>query len=76
MANDYKEMNRIIDVLEVGRSLIRDREVTQTNGERPLVEKFKIFGRTIENKLTKSGDATNISSRLEDFLICRCIIDT
>lgn len=67
MANDYKEMNRIIDVLEVGRSLIRDREVTQTNGERPLVEKFKIFGRTIENKLTKSGDATNISSRLEDF---------
>ena len=67
MANDYDEMNKVIDVLELGRDLLRERQVTQTQGGKPLVEKFKAVGRKVESKLTKKGEATRFIKRLNDF---------
>ena len=67
MANDYAEMNKIIDTLELGRDLLREREVVQTSGGKQLVEKYKVLGRKIESKLTKSGEATNAMERLNNF---------
>ena len=67
MANDYDEMNKVIDVLELGRDLLRERQVTQTQGGKPLVEKFKAVGRKVESKLTKKGEATRFIQRLNDF---------
>ena len=67
MANDYDEMNKVIDVLELGRDLLRERQVTQTQGGKPLVEKFKAVGRKVESKLTKEGEATRFVQRLNDF---------
>lgn len=67
MANDFKEMNKIIDVLELGRDLLREREIVQTRGNKPLVEKFKLMGRKVESTLTKSGDKTRFMQRLNDF---------
>ena len=67
MANDYDEMNKVIDVLELGRDLLRERQVTQTQGGKPLVEKFKAVGRKVESKLTKEGEATRFIQRLNDF---------
>lgn len=67
MANDYNEMNKIIDVLEVGRDILRERQVVQVSGGKPMVEKFKALGRKVENKLTKSGDQTRFMERLNDF---------
>lgn len=67
MANDYGEMNKVIDVLELGRDLLRERQVVQTQGGNQLVEKFKIAGRTVEQKLTKSDEATRFMERLNDF---------
>lgn len=67
MANDFEEMNKIIDVLELGRDLIREREVIQTQGGKPLMERFKIVGRKVENVLTKSGEGTKAVDRLNDF---------
>lgn len=67
MALDYAEMNKVIDVLELGRDLLREREVTQTQGGRPMVEKFKAVGRTVESKLTKKGEETYFLQRLNDF---------
>ena len=32
MANDFDEMNKVIDVLELGRDLLRERQVIQTQG--------------------------------------------
>lgn len=67
MAVDFDEMNKVIDVLELGRDVMREREVVQTQGEKPLVERFKIMGRKIENKLTKEGASTRTMQRLDDF---------
>lgn len=67
MANDFDEMNKVIDVLELGRDLLRERQVIQTQGGKPLVEKFKAVGRKVESKLTKEGEATRFAQRLNDF---------
>lgn len=67
MANDFDEMNKVIDVLELGRDLLRERQVTQTQGGKPLVERFKAVGRKVESKLTKEGEATRFIQRLNDF---------
>ena len=67
MANDFDEMNKVIDVLELGRDLLRERQVIQTQGGKPLVEKFKAIGRRVESKLTKEGEATRFIQRLNDF---------
>lgn len=67
MANNFHEMNRIIDVLELGRDILRKRKIEQTSGGNPLVEKFAILGKKIESTLTKSGDETRFMQRLNDF---------
>ena len=67
MANDFDEMNKVIDVLELGRDLLRERQITQTQGGKPLVEKFKAVGRKVESNLTKEGEATRFIQRLNDF---------
>lgn len=67
MANDFNEMNKIIDVLELGRDMLKEREIIQTRGGKPLVEKFKSVGRRVESTLTKSGDETRFMQRLNDF---------
>lgn len=67
MANDFDEMNKVIDVLELGRDLLRERQIIQTQGGKPLIEKFKTIGREVESKLTKEGEATRFIQRLNDF---------
>jgi hypothetical protein len=67
MANDYNQLSQIVDILEVGRDILRGREVTQTQGDKELVEKFRVDGRKIVNKLTKSGDKTQFMQRINDF---------
>nr|DAG94161.1 MAG TPA: hypothetical protein [Crassvirales sp.] len=67
MANDFDEMNKVIDVLEVGRDILRERQITQTSGGKPMVEKFKAVGRKVESKLTKTGDKSRFMERLNDF---------
>lgn len=67
MANDFNEMNKVIDVLELGRDMLREREAIQTRGGKPIVEKFQIAGRKIEKALTRSGDKSRLIERLDDF---------
>lgn len=67
MANDFNEMNKVIDVLELGRDMLKEREIIQKRGGKPLVEKFKSVGRKVESTLTKSGDETKFMQRLNDF---------
>ena len=67
MVYDFDEMNKVIDVLELGRDLLREREIIQTQGGKPLIESFKSMGRKVENSLTKEGDSTKFMQRLNDF---------
>ena len=67
MANEYDEMGKVIDVLELGRDLMRQRQVIETSGGLHLQENIEVLGRKIESKLTKEGIQSNIMNRLEDF---------
>ena len=70
MANDFNEMNKVIDVLELGRDIIRDPDlykIKKTRGGKPLVEKFNILGRKVENIVTKESGERRIVERLNDF---------
>lgn len=68
MANDFNEMNKVIDVLELGRDMLRDNlEINKTRGGKPLVESFKSMGRTVENRVIKGKDDRRIIQRLNDF---------
>jgi hypothetical protein len=61
-------MNKVIDVLELGRDMLRDNlEIGKTRGGKPLVEKFKSIGRTVESKVIKGKDDRRIIQRLNDF---------
>ena len=68
MANDYNAMNEVIDALEVGRLLLAERKVTQTEGKRPKIERFEVLGRDISNALTKRGGEALFFQKLDTFL--------
>lgn len=67
MAVNYNEMNKVIDILELTRDLVKDRAVQQYSGDKELKETFKIVHKIFENKFTKKGNETNISHRLDDY---------
>lgn len=67
MVHDFNEMNRVIDTLELGRDILRERQIIQTQGDKQLVEKFKSIGRTVESKLIKKGEQSKFMDRLNDF---------
>ena len=68
MAQDYSHMNRIIDILEIGRDIVSTRDVVDTDSkDQPLVEKISILGQSIENKLKKDPSATRIKERIDDY---------
>lgn len=67
MAYDFNEMSKIIDVLEVGRDIMRNRKITETAGGKAMQEKFKSVGKMVTNKLIKNRDESNFIGRLNDF---------
>ena len=64
MANDYHQMGKVINVLELGRDIVRQQKVLQTSGNRILKEGFKGFGREIEQELTIPGESSKRMQRL------------
>lgn len=67
MAIDYDEMNKVIDLLELSKQIVSQREVTQTKNGKPIIDKLKSMGRTIEEKLTKEGENSRIMEKLNSF---------
>lgn len=67
MALDYKHMNKIIDVLEIGRIVVREREVSRIEGDKPLETTISALGRKVKSPLNTKGDNTYIMQRLNDF---------
>lgn len=66
MANQYEQMDNIIDPLEVGRVLVtEERKVRKTRGGNPLIEKFSALDVDVANKIFTSR--SNIEDKLNDF---------
>lgn len=68
MANDFREMNKIIDILELGRDVMNDNfKVEEQRGDSSLVERITELGRTVESKVFKNQKDARILARLDDF---------
>lgn len=66
MATKYEQMDKIIDPLEVGFTLLtEDRKVRKTRGDKQLVEKFNALDIDIASKIFTSE--SNIKQKLNDF---------
>lgn len=66
MATKYEQMDKIIDPLEVGFTLLtEDRKVRKTRGDKQLVEKFNALDVDIASKIFTSE--SNIKQKLNDF---------
>lgn len=66
MAVDYKEMNKIIDVLELARDLAHDRDVQQFSGDQKMKEAFTVMRKKFSRAYTKKGG--RIAERLDDYM--------
>lgn len=67
MAMNYHGMFQIIDSLELGRDIMKEREIQQYRGSRKLVEKINAFGKSLQKDYETKGDS-NILRRYEDLL--------
>lgn len=64
---EYKELDKLVNPLEVGRFLINEaRKVQQTRGSSQVVEKLSAYGIQITNNINVLN--SNISARMEDFM--------
>lgn len=65
MAIDYHEMNRIIDLLELTRDLVHDRDVQQLSGDKKIVETFKVLNKEFSHSYTIKGGKA--AERVDDY---------
>ena len=67
MAINYHEMNKVIDVLELTRDLVKERPVQQMSGDKKLLESYKILNKAFHKPYVKYGGETNIGGRIDDY---------
>lgn len=67
MAVSYEEMDNVLDIMEVGRDIMRDRKIQETKGGKGLVENIKAYGRTITSKVYKPQGTSNFIDRINEF---------
>lgn len=62
----YEQMAKIVDPLEIGREIMKRREVAKTRGEKKLVEKVNFAGESVKSVINVGK--SNILQRYEDLL--------
>ena len=68
MAYNYDAMFKLLDIIEVGRDLIRSTKVQQWAGNKKLMSKIKAFGEEIQEDYEKSGDDLRIVQRFDSLV--------
>ena len=69
MTTNYNTLNKVVDILEVGKDLVFRRQVgekTETGGQK--VNTIKILGMEISLGIKKPGASSNAYQRLDDYL--------
>jgi hypothetical protein len=67
MAYNYDAMNKIVDIMEVGKDIMANRNIDDTIGGKNIIERFQHGGRTIVNKTIKPKGSSHFMDRLESF---------
>lgn len=68
MAVNYEKMNEVVDVLEVAREYINQRDVRENEGGKPIMSRFNALGKTYKSFVNKAGNGTNIAGRMDDYM--------
>lgn len=67
MASDYNQMNKILDVIELGKDIIEKREVSKVDAKgRPITKKVKVLGIEFSREIFKKDKSFSME-RLEDY---------
>ena len=67
MAYNYDAMNKIIDIMEVGKDIMSNRQIDETIGGKSVKEVINREGRKIENRIFKKKGSSRFEDRLKDF---------
>ena len=68
MCHQYNELEKIVNPLEIGRTIVREfRNTKKTRGNNPLVEKVESMGDKVFNDIMHT-EGTNIQKKLDDFM--------
>lgn len=70
MANTYKEMSKVYDPLEIGVSVVSQKEFVKNAGTKTKEEVLNVLGR-VTHKSVKIGGNTNFAKKLRDYLECQ-----
>lgn len=68
MAVNYEKMNQVVDILEVGRSYIKERTVLENEGQHPVMSRFTALGKIYKAYVERAGNGTNIAGRIDDYM--------
>jgi len=68
MAVNYEKMNQVVDILEVGRSYIRERSVLENEGQHSVMSRFTALGKIYKAYVERAGNGTNIAGRIDDYM--------
>ena len=67
MAINFNEMSKIIDVLELTRDVLNDRDVQQLSGNNKLMDTFKVLNQTFTEAYTKKAGESNSGRKLNSY---------
>lgn len=71
MAVNYEKMDEVVDILEVARDFINDpegRKILETEGDKSVYSKFKLFGNVYRSFVEKASSSSNIKARYDDYM--------
>ena len=68
MAVNYEKMNQVVDILEVGRSYIKERSVYENEGQHSVMSRFTALGKIYKAYVERAGNGTNIAGRIDDYM--------
>lgn len=68
MANDYHEMSKVIDVLEISKDIVDSRTIYKVDPSgRPIMENINVLGTKLQRRLRKPKGASLVADRLNDY---------
>lgn len=68
MATNYEKMNEVVDILEVGRTFVNERDVLETEGNQSVMSRFTALRNTFHTLVTVAGSKSAIAGRMNDWM--------
>lgn len=67
MAYQYNALEEIVDMMEIGKDILKKKDISETRSNKDLVEIIQRKGRTIKNKTLKREGSSYFMDKIEDF---------